>query len=594
MFEITQNAGYIPIILMGTNKEIEEEMGELIPSMDIDQFMFKYGINHFIKISMSTGEGIRRAFEVISDEIIKETIRKLGPDEIKRKTQFSYAIAMIGDKIIRKDLISEYDSARFAAPTSTMGGAISRKTLDRDIHHLIPEPRMDKDLPPAVSPQPEAELGKPTELKKDIEELSDEIIEKIAITERLQAEIDTEQQKLEEIVQMKQEVKEPKKETISGDEIRLEKPKPLAPMKFKETEEDIELPSDLKDAIEKEVKRVRSEIADEEKKEKIIGTLTPSSAPPPPPPGSPPPIVSLEEKPEPISPPKPRIVEKPRLKAKKQRKLAERGKSEMESMAEEYISEPSTVPEPFMVVEEEVEKVVTAEKPPEDFTWGGAEKAPHMMEITTEKLKRKTTVFYRERMNPETLNKLAVVLSTEKIYEKLKITIEEVARAATDKILEIDKDLPIVDVVPEFPGCVCVPSVQHINAEKEYDVASFLITPLQTGEIPDAKVKLYHKGQLIETIPTPTKVVKTTSAKISAGFAIIVPLLSQFPLISNPISNFLGGLIPFYETVGGIEGIILMLTALFAALSGLLFLFKRPKDAKPVETFPEIDDVLNN
>ena len=105
------------------------------------------------------------------------------------------------------------------------------------------------------------------------------------------------------------------------------------------------------------------------------------------------------------------------------------------------------------------------------------------MEITTEKLLRKTTVFYRERMNPETLNKLAVILSSEKIYETLKIKIEEVARAATDTALEIDKDVPIVEVIPEFPGCVCVPSMQKINAEKEYDVASFLITPLQTGEI---------------------------------------------------------------------------------------------------------------
>ncbi len=153
MPEIAQNAGFIPIILMGTNKEVEEE-GVMIPSMDIDQFMFKYGINHYVRTSIKTGEGIQHSFEIISDEIIKETIRKLGSEEVKAKSSFSISLAMIGDKSIRKDLISEYGVQRFTAP-SRMGGAVSHKTMDRDIHHLLREPKTDELTSPPVPPAPQ-------------------------------------------------------------------------------------------------------------------------------------------------------------------------------------------------------------------------------------------------------------------------------------------------------------------------------------------------------------------------------------------------------------------------------------------------------
>ncbi len=631
MPEIAQNAGFIPIILMGTNKEVEAD-GVMIPSMDIDQFMFKYGISHYYRISMKTGEGIQSTFETLSDTIIKETIRKLGPEEVKQKSSFSFAIAMIGDECIRKDWISEFGVQRFAAP-STMGGAISRKMLDRDINHLLPEPRMDKKpyttaIPPPSPPGAAVGGGG---IEKDKEELQTEFLNELESLKKVKAEeIEREKQELETIMEIKQQMKGAKKE----EEVVLEKPSPLQPLEFKKAEEATDLPQDLKNAIEEEVRRVREDISGEKKKEKpeIYRDAPPPPSPAPqpkatPPPPPPPPSKAI---PTPAAP-----VDKYVSVKDKRKKKARVGRAKLKRPVSKDLAadmEPSPMDDDATVdmegvidalhektglpkeeIDEHARPIVTdplattsiiesdavlgeamadefEEEEDADF---GALAGAGEMEITTEKLLRKTTVFYRERMNPETLNKLAVILSSEKIYEKLKIKIDEIARAATDKALEIDKELPIVEVVPEFPGCVCVPSVRKLNAEKEYDAATFLITPLQTGDIPDAKVKLYHKGKLIETIPCPAKVVKTTAAKISAGAAVVVPLLSQIELINAPLSAFLSGIIPFYGAIGGLEGIVLILTGLFALIGGIIYLFKRPKDAKPVETFPELDEKLD-
>ncbi len=650
MAEITQYAGFIPIILIGTNKESEEE-AVMIPSMDIDQFMFKYGINHYFRISTKTGEGIHFTFETMADEIIKETIRKLGIDEVKQKTNFSFAIAMIGDESIKKDWISEFGVQRFAAP-SHLRGKISRKIIDRDIHHLLKDVKPVKEVPtPRVTPP--AGAGAPMTVTKGDKSLRDEL--------------STELMRLKELKAKTRSEEKPEPTLEKEKEVHLEKPKPLAPLDYEKAEEQTELSPELKSSIKEEVERLKSIMSGESKKaegeDASKQKLTPppsgppsrtSSRPPSGPPGGLPPVqapkvppkkaavdkIYFDEEPAPseeaedlkkqlvkggfeerssddsiieefMEPVPEELItapskkEKRKMKAKKVKSERMRGLAADTAASEKKFAPPppapvSSAPAPPA---EAAKKVMEEFEHEEEFMedeeegyigYGLAEAAePAEMEITTEKLKRKTTVFYRERMNPETLNKLAVILSTEKIYEKLKIKIEEVARAATDKTLEIDKDLPIVEVVPEFPGCVCVPSVRKINAEKEYDTATFLITPLQTGAIDDACVKLYHKGKLLETIPTPTKVVKTTAAKVSAGVAVVVPILSQFPIIYNPLSNFLSGLIPLYSQLGELEGIVLILTGLFALISGVFYLFKRPKDAKPVETFPELDEKLN-
>jgi len=214
--------------------------------------------------------------------------------------------------------------------------------------------------------------------------------------------------------------------------------------------------------------------------------------------------------------------------------------------------------------------------------------AKPVSEVVAKKVERKATVFYKERMNPMKLNRMAVIISTKELYEALKIEREEIVRAATGKTYEIEKEIPILHVEPIIPGCICVPSTGKLDATKEYDHELFLITPLEVGEIPDARVDIYYKEKLIDSIPTPIEVVKTTMVKISSAFAII------FPIIGVLFDQWLDGvfkiIIPFYEAIGGLEGFIAILTGGFALMSAIFYYFRKPKDAKPVESksLPEV------
>ena len=135
---ITQNIGYVPIILIGANKDLVDKTDVKIPRMIIDRFVVHHKISHYVEISLVSGEGIRRFFELMADEIIKETTRKLGIDEVKRMSHFRFQVSMIGDKFIRKQDIPEIGVHRFAPRRYT--GPYSQKSFDYDIHHLISEP----------------------------------------------------------------------------------------------------------------------------------------------------------------------------------------------------------------------------------------------------------------------------------------------------------------------------------------------------------------------------------------------------------------------------------------------------------------------
>ncbi|TXT67672.1 MAG: membrane protein of unknown function [Promethearchaeota archaeon] len=198
------------------------------------------------------------------------------------------------------------------------------------------------------------------------------------------------------------------------------------------------------------------------------------------------------------------------------------------------------------------------------------------------KIERKATVFYKERMNPMKLNKMAVIISTKELYEALKIEKEKVIRAATDKTYEIEEEKPILYVEPIIPGCICVPTSGKLDATKEYDHETFLITPLEVGEIPEARVDIFYKDRLIDSIPTPITIVKTTMVKITSFIALLFPIISL--LFEESLDSLFQVVIPFYASIGGLEGIIAILTGAFALISAMFYYFKRPKDASPAES----------
>ncbi len=213
-----------------------------------------------------------------------------------------------------------------------------------------------------------------------------------------------------------------------------------------------------------------------------------------------------------------------------------------------------------------------------------------MMKPQKKRIERKTTVFYKERMNPMKLNKMAVIISTEEIYESLKMVSKKVARAATGVTMEIEEDVPTIEVKPIIPGCVCMPSIGHLDAEEEYDHVLFLITPLEDGDIPDARVEIYYKDKLIDTIPTPINVVKTTIVKISTAFTLIIPILGS--LFDQSLEGLLKAILPFYELIGGLDGLLAILTGIFSVMTAIFYYLRKPRDAAPVES-SSLPDVVS-
>ncbi len=212
-------------------------------------------------------------------------------------------------------------------------------------------------------------------------------------------------------------------------------------------------------------------------------------------------------------------------------------------------------------------------------------------EMVEKILERRTTVFYRKQMNPLTRNKLSVVLSTLKIYEKLKKLQIEADRVGGGQ-LQLTEAKPIVQVQPVFPGCICVPAQAPLDARKDSDTADFHITPLATGEVMDACVRIYHEGKLVDTIQTPTKVVNQTSAKVSALAAVVFPIFG--PLFDERIGPFLASVIPFWDQIGGIENFFLIIAGALAFFGTIMYYIHRPKQAIPIEAnFPELQKFLD-
>jgi small GTP-binding protein len=212
--------------------------------------------------------------------------------------------------------------------------------------------------------------------------------------------------------------------------------------------------------------------------------------------------------------------------------------------------------------------------------------------ITVEKiLERKTTVFYRKQMNPMTHNKLSVILSSVKIYEQLKKKITEAQRAASDKTLQIKEASPIVEIQPVFPGCIVVPALLPLDARKDSDTADFDITPIAVGSIKKACIRLYYEGQLIDTIPTPTKVVKQTAAKFGGIMGVILPVFG--PLFDERVSLLLPQLASLWGMIGGTENFFLLLSGITYVISSIFYIIKKPKEAEPIiAQFPSLDELL--
>ncbi|MBD3353216.1 MAG: GTP-binding protein [Candidatus Lokiarchaeota archaeon] len=648
--EVRSIAGPIPILLIGNKTDLEKDVGVIIPPEDVHEWMRTHQITEFIKTSAKTGYNIDDAFQKLTiltlidlkDEPKLGQYRKDGIFRFKvvlvgaggvGKTSITHRFASgkfledykltIGvDFMTRKievseDMLPEEAAKRVEEIRSTMGGVRPprpRKELEKIKEEgLISESGIDtsedQDMDAMVSflsdsEAPEEEGGEKKVLEGEMEE---------ELTKEISDEFITDDQ----IIDQPTTTADITEADIAEAPLKEPEPQPASPKMP---------PSPSLPAPQEKEPQSRKRVLQPPRKDRSSPFDGVPSGPPgapsgPPgapsgPPGAPPkpaakpPVGGLgkpkksDRKPKPTS----GIATRAKYKGGKQESAdisILSGEQKSATMDEIIKTEREEEQGKIKKKKEKAEKMKrkrSADKTKEeeritekqDVTGETMEKEKQDVKMTKDKLlNRKTTVFYKKQMNPFTLNKLSVVLSTVEIYEQLKDTIVDAQRAVSKKTLKIKEISPFIQVEPYFPGCICVPGMIPLDAREESCTADFKITPLATGDIEGACVHLYYEGKLIDKVPTPTKVVKQTAAKISGALAGLVPTFGI--LFDNNIGDYLGNVIPLniWDLIGGIEGFFMILSGLSALLGGIFYFLRKPKDAKPVEAnFPEVAKFL--
>lgn len=207
-------------------------------------------------------------------------------------------------------------------------------------------------------------------------------------------------------------------------------------------------------------------------------------------------------------------------------------------------------------------------------------------------LSRQSTVRYFDRMYPFHTYPLRVVISRGKIKE---ISVAGVSQAAGDQPFTISAENPYVTIVPIFPGALVIPERVDVDVTPQLIETEFWVTPQTEGDLKGARVELHYQGRVLDKISTPYKVTKHTLAKISIflsiGFPLLGPFLRKYHMdLESQMESGFPLFKPLFAAVEGTPGLASF--AIFGALAGLLYWWKKPKEADPITQFISIDAAL--
>ncbi len=199
-----------------------------------------------------------------------------------------------------------------------------------------------------------------------------------------------------------------------------------------------------------------------------------------------------------------------------------------------------------------------------------------------EGLRRRAAARWFTRMNPSRNFPLTVVLSGRKI-KVLDARGMKVSVGTRDIV--VDAEHPLLEVEPSFPGCLIMPPSAAVDVSEETTVTRFWITPLSEGEIPEACVRIRHRGRIVETLPTPASVVARTWAKLCLGLSALSPVLAQVfeGLGWTPATEIREGFPVvgwLFRTLGPAAGVLLLAGA-FLLASVVLYRVTRPVASEP-------------
>jgi serine/threonine protein kinase len=149
---------------------------------------------------------------------------------------------------------------------------------------------------------------------------------------------------------------------------------------------------------------------------------------------------------------------------------------------------------------------------------------------TDARLVRRAAARWYRRMNPERNFPLSVVISGKEIRivggSGLGITLGQ-------RQIELDPADPVLSVEPSFPGCLISPSRADVLVSDINAVCRFWITPLARGDLSEACVTIRYRGKVVETLPTPTKVVTRTLAAVLAALGLLAPIANHLLTIAG-------------------------------------------------------------
>lgn len=200
--------------------------------------------------------------------------------------------------------------------------------------------------------------------------------------------------------------------------------------------------------------------------------------------------------------------------------------------------------------------------------------------------KRQTTVRYYERMNPNRMFPLLVVISKEKIREVQKKHVQQ-----TGQQIEVNEKKR-VEIEPVLPGSHCYPQKCEVDVDKDVNF-TFWIVPHVLGELQHSRVVIRQDGKELASIPLKMRVVRQTVTIIMAVLVVLLPFLTTllqhfrldfasqlqdgFPVYAQLASFVSHNMSP--EVLGGV---LLLFTLAF-------YLWRRPRkrdvfwDIEPVE-----------
>jgi hypothetical protein len=135
-------------------------------------------------------------------------------------------------------------------------------------------------------------------------------------------------------------------------------------------------------------------------------------------------------------------------------------------------------------------------------------------------VERRATVRYYQRMSPERMFPLLVVLSKKAVQEIVKRGVSQTEgekfRVALDSVVEVE---------PVLPGCGCFPPREQVVIREDTITTTFWVVPHVLGRIMHARVLVRQDGRVLAEIPLEMCVAKQSLTLLLGGLSLLLPFL---------------------------------------------------------------------